>query len=367
LVKLKSRKIFGSVGSRGVTQQKRAQGTGLTVVTHRFVHASDPAEIYPSENRLGRVDVLKRLLHAASFAHPGTKKLLRRRTAAHFARCAFHLRAFRAWFGDPANPALQETLAQRPSLIMCVIHPYLNADWRFEQKLEKISGHYRLLSERLGILRFVPPAFIALADVGGDIQIRLHKYPYTEHEGELTISLYRGDLRLYSLTFTLGQIGAQLVAYAGALQGLGSSEALEMYRSLTHRMQGLRPRDLLVTAFRLLCCSLGVARILAISDRKRICSNSYHNSVTQIFSSFDNAWIECGGVAVDDAFFELNPHLVRRAAEDIPSRKRAQYRRRYAMLDTVAQQIGDSVTHATPLQTTGMSSGVGRRAAEAQP
>ena len=319
----------------------------MAAVTHRFVDATDPSEIQASENRLGRVEMLKRLLNAARFTHPGTKKRPRRQTATQFARCAFHLEAFRAWLGDPANPALQETLAQRPSLIMCAIHPYLNADWGFEQKLKKISEHYRLLNGRLGILRFTPPAFIALA-VGGDIQIRLHKYVYTEHEGELTVSLYRGDQRLYSLTFTLGQIGGQLVAYVGALQGLGGSEALEIYRSLTHLMHGLRPRDLLVTAFRLLCCSLGVARILAISDRKRICSNSYHSSGTQTISSFDNAWMECGGVAVDDAFFELSPRLVQRAAEDTPSRKRAQYRRRYAMIDVMAQQISDAVTRATP-------------------
>ena len=230
---------------------------------------------------------------------------------------------------------------------MCVIHPYLNTDWRFGQKLEKIGEHYRLLSGRLGMLRFIPPAFIALAEVGEGLQIRLHKYVYDEHEGELTISLYRGGLLLYSLTFTLGRIGGELVAYVGGLQGLRSSEALEIYRSLTHKMDGLRPRDLLVTAFRLLCGSLGVARILAISDRKRICSNSYHNSGTQIVSSFDSAWIECGGTAVDDAFFELSPHLVQRAANDIPSRKRAQYRRRYAMIDAMAQQIGDAVTRAT--------------------
>jgi uncharacterized protein VirK/YbjX len=316
----------------------------LTAVTHPFVRAIDPSE----DQRLGWVDVLKRVMHAASFEHPGMKKRPLRRTAKHFARCAFHLGAFRVWYGDATNPALQETLEHRPSLIMCVIHPYLNVDWGFEQKLEKISEHYRLLNGRLDILRFMPPAFIALADLGGEIQVRLHKYVYAEHEGELTISLYRGDLRLYSLTFTLGRIGVELVAYVGALQGMGSSEALAIYRSLTHRMHGLRPRDLLVTAFRLLCCSLGVARILAISDGKRVCSNSYLNSGTPILSSFDTAWIECGGVAVDDAFFELSPRLVRRSAKATPTRKRAQYRRHYAMIDAIAQQIGDTVTHATP-------------------
>jgi uncharacterized protein len=301
-----------------------------------------------TENRLRRVDVVKRLLRAVSYSHPDTQRKLLRQMAAHFARCVFHLEVFRDWFGNPAKLVLQEALALRPSLIMCAIHPYLNTDWRLKQRLEKISEHYRLLSGRLGMLRFVPPASIALAELGEAIQVRLHKYVYDEHEGELTISLYRGDLRLYSLTFTLGQIGTELVAYVGGLQGLNSSEALEIYRSLTHRMHGLRPRDLLVTAFRLLCGCLGVARILAISDRKRMCSNSYYKLGPQVFSSFDNAWLECGGVAVDDAFFELSPRLVQRTAKDTPARKRAQYRRRYAMVDAISEQIGDALTHAPP-------------------
>ncbi|HWX34313.1 MAG TPA: DUF535 family protein, partial [Steroidobacteraceae bacterium] len=244
------------------------------------------------------------------------------------------------------NLALQETLALRPSLMASVIHPYLNVDWRFDQKLDAISGHYKLLTRRLGILRFPPHAAIILADLADATQIRLHKFLLFEHEGELTISVFKGELRLYSLTFLLGQIDGELVAYAGGLQGLRSEEAIEIYRSLTHGMHGLRPRDLLVTAFRLLCCSLGVARILAVSDNKRICSNSYHSPGEQIFTSYDSAWTECGGVAVDDGFFELSPRIAQRAAKDIPSRKRAQYRRRYAMIDAMAKQIGDALAQA---------------------
>jgi uncharacterized protein VirK/YbjX len=319
----------------------------LAAVPRRFINAIDPSEIPPLENRLGRLDVLKQLLHAVSYSRPGTKKQLVRRVATQFARCAYHLEAFRDRFGDPSNLALQETIALRPSLMVCVIHPYLNVDWRFEQKLDAISGHYKLLNGRqLGILRFVPPASIMLADLGEATQIRLHKFQLFEHEGELTISLFKSDVRIYSLTFMLGQIGGELVAYAGGLQGLRSSEAIEIYRALTHTMHGLRPRDLLVTAFRSLCSSLGVARILAISDCKRICSNSYHSPGTQIFSSYDSAWIECGGVPVNDAFFELSPRLAQRSAKDTPSRKRAQYRRRYAMVDAIAQQIGDAVAQA---------------------
>jgi hypothetical protein len=49
---------------------------------------------------------------------------------------------------------------------------------------------------------------------------------------------------------------------------------------------------------------------------------------------------------MDDAFFELSPRFVPRSAKDIPSRKRAQYRRRYAMVDAIAQQIGDAIVQA---------------------
>ena len=318
----------------------------MAAAPRRFDQATDPSEMPLSGNRLGRLHVLKQVLQAVSYSRPGEKKQLVRRMATQFARCTYHLEAFRDKFGDPANLALQETLALRPSLLACVIHPYLNVDWRFYQKLDAISGHYKLLNGRLGILRFPALASITLADLGDAIQIRLHKFLLFEHEGEVTVSLFKNDQRLYSLTFTLGQIGAELIAYVGGLQGLKSPEAVEIYRSLTHNMHGLRPRDLLVTTFRLLCSPLGVARILAISDSKRICSNSYHSPEEQVFSSFDRAWIECGGLPMNDAYFELSPRITQRSAMDIPSRKRAQYRRRYAMVDAIAQQIGEAVAQA---------------------
>ena len=322
----------------------------MTAVPRLFDQAIDPSEMPLSENRLGRLHLLKQMLHAVSYPRPGAKKQSVRRVVTQFARCAYHLEAFRDRFSNPGNPALQETLALRPSLLACVIHPYLNVDWQFDQKLDAISGHYKLLTGRLGILHFPPAASIILADLLDATQIRLHKSLFFDHEGELTVSLFKGDERLYSLTFILGQIGAELVAYAGGLQGLRSPEAIEIYHSMTRGMHGLRPRDLLVTAFRLLCGSLGIARILAISDRKRICSNSYHCPGDQIFLSYDSAWIECGGVPLDDAFFALSPRITQRSANDIPTRKRAQYRRRYAMVDAIEQQIGDAVAQAPRVQ-----------------
>lgn len=299
--------------------------------------------IGPLAARPGRLGVLLRLLQGAAHARPGAPAVGLRRTVMHFLRCSRHLETFRDWYGNPARPALQDALAQHPALVMCAVHPYVNAAWGAERRLAVLSGHYALLGGPLGFLRFRAPGSLDLADVGEGLRIGLDKPDGFEHEGELNINLFCGRQRLYSLAFTLGQVGGVRVAYAGALQGWHSDEALETYRTLTHRLHGLRPRDLLVAALRLLCGALGVVRILAVADSHRAGSCAYFRSRTQVFASYDSAWLDSGGYPTDGGFFELSPALVHRSADDTPSRKRAQYRRRYALLDALALQIGEAV------------------------
>lgn len=299
--------------------------------------------IVGSRTRLGRVRALVRLLHAVRYRRPGTPPIGLRRMTMHFLRCTAQLDTFRDWFGNPNNPALQQALAQRPSLATRILHPYLHVDWSMARKVAVISAHYKMLDGRLGFLRFAQSGSITLADLGEGLQFRLDKPGKFEHEGELTLNLFSGALRIYSLAFTLGQIGGRRMAYVGALQGLGSPEALETIRSLTHHLHGWRPRDALLTALRFLCVALEVERILAISDRKRVSAHPYFASSVFVLSSYDSAWADSGGVEGDDGFFELRPVVVLRANVDIPSRKRAQYRRRYAMLEALSQQIETTV------------------------
>src|SRR5258708_22282228 len=118
-----------------------------------------------SESRPGRLDVLKQMLRAVSYSRPGEVKQSVRRVTTQFARCAYHLEAFRDTFGDPANLALQETLALRPSLMACVIHPYLNVDWRFDQNVDAISRLFKPFRGPLCILVFPPLPSMLLGDL----------------------------------------------------------------------------------------------------------------------------------------------------------------------------------------------------------
>jgi len=154
------------------------------------------------------------------------------------------------------------------------------------------------------------------------------------------ISLCEETERRYTLAFSLGSVNGETVAYVGSLQGGGGAEnMLEIYRALTHALHGIRPRDFLFTSFRLLCRQLGVQRILAISDRARLHRNPYFKNKVGLFSDYDAIWKELGGVPLDNGFFEFGVPVVYREPADIPTRKRAQYRRRYAMLDGIAAQM----------------------------
>jgi uncharacterized protein VirK/YbjX len=264
----------------------------------------------------------------------------------HFLRCVAHAPTFFDWFNNPAHASLREAIALRPSLVTRFLHPYLNADWTAARKLGVISGHYALIQGEFPFMRFMPSSGIVLAGVGEGIAIRLDSSARFEHEGELALNLYRGDLRLFSLAFTLGTLGSQRIAYAGGLQGSSGPDSLETYRAMTHRMHGLRPRELLISAFRAFCRNLAVERILGISDRQRVCSRPYFPTNGQVFSSYDSAWIENGARPRCDGFFELSSIDTRRTAAEAPSRKRALYRRRYAMVDTMSDQIGIALQQA---------------------
>jgi uncharacterized protein VirK/YbjX len=307
--------------------------------------------------RLSRLATLRRLLLAATYVRPGAAPIGLAHSCSHFVRCAGHLETFRDWFGNPSHPALQEALLRRPSLVNCVVHPYLNAGWAAARKLDVIGRHYALLSSaRFAFLRFAAPYAVPLGVTEQGLQLRLDKPAGFEHEGELNLSLFSSRTRLYSLAFTLGsaapwpdtalQGGAARLAYVGALQGLHSLDAPALYRTLTHRLYGLRPRDLLVQAFCMLCAALGLQRILAISDARRVSSQAYFSSSSQVFSSYDCAWSDARAPLVDDGFFELSPGHHERESQDIPARKRAQYRHRYALLAALAQQIDHAVQAA---------------------
>lgn len=284
--------------------------------------------------------MLSRLLQGVRYARPDGVPLTRRAMVTCYLRCLLHFDAFLDWFSNPDNPALLAELAHRPSLVACVRRPYLNSGWSAARKMETIRRHHHLLSHQFPQLWFAAEASILVARVSDELELRIDKAPWFEHEGELTFSLFQGEVRVYSIVFTLGRTESRCVAYVGAVQGIGREDALAVYRAMTHQMEGLRPRDLILTAFRRFCVGLGVSRILAIADDASVSRSAYFGSGrNRVFANYNQVWTENGGREIGGGFFEIDVIASRRPLEEIASRKRAQYRRRYELLDALGERI----------------------------
>ncbi|HEX7915823.1 DUF535 family protein, partial [Rudaea sp.] len=55
--------------------------------------------------------------------------------------------------------------------------------------------------------------------------------------------------------------------------------------------------------------------------------------------SYDAIWLDHGATAVDAHVFDLGIATASRDLADIPSHKRAQYRRRYALMESIDAEI----------------------------
>jgi uncharacterized protein VirK/YbjX len=289
-------------------------------------------------------DVVGHLFWLVRAMHPEwTLRGVKKRVSLFAQGLADHAEVER-WLGRKGDPALAAALERFPLIHGAIFWPYINIGWSRTRRLEVIGHHYRLLAGRAGLLAHATHGEVELASLREEyegLRLVIDKTVWFLREGEAVLNLFAGELRLYSLAFTLGTEHGVPVIYVGALQGSNLDQANDLYREVTRALHGLRPRDLLVTGSKMLARELSVEALWAVSNAARQHNSPYfgdsHKDKT--LADYDLVWSEHGGVSGEDGFFRVPAVVHRRAAADIPSRKRAAYRRRYEMLDRIEFEI----------------------------
>lgn len=256
------------------------------------------------------------------------------------------------WHGAHADPLFADMMARHALMPAEPERPYLNAGWTVQARMQALSTHYRstqAFAHLFGFPRDGSRRIATLDEIQPGLVLALEKPVWFVNESEASLSLFSGDTRLYSLGFTLGQRGQEKIAYVSVLQGVNSDSARETYKELTHAAHGVRPRDLLFATFRMFCTSLGVTRILGVTDSHNARRSAYFAGGEMVHFSLDEVWTEFGGTPTDEGFSDMSAEVAYRSVEDIPSRKRAQYRRRYELLDLIAARIHETVRPGQPM------------------
>lgn len=157
----------------------------------------------------------------------------------------------------------------------------------------------------------------------------------------MTLVLRYNDEIIASLSFSILNENNQRTLLIGGLQGPRKHINNEVIREATKAAQGLFPKRLLMEAVFIVAKQCGVENILAVGDETHVFrSLRYrHSKGDKFFASYSEFWLSLSGEARRDGMFILPLSLPRKTLEEIASKKRAEYRRRYELLDALAEQV----------------------------
>ena len=241
------------------------------------------------------------------------------------------------------NAVLYELAQRYPRIRHKIYRPYLSGSLTCSDRVDVLIGHYsHIFRAGLGDLTGEAASLaVPLAEftgkTGAAFHLRLSAINIGHREGELTLKLMREEECLYSVSFALISSHDAPSIALGALQGLRSSNGADVIKTVTRELHGCRPKKLMVSVVRAIGVSLGCSRLLLVSNKNRIAVNGRRAS--RISSNYDETWEEMGAERRADGNFELPCADPGQNFALISSNKRAEARRRSALVRSVCVAV----------------------------
>lgn len=269
-----------------------------------------------------------------------------------FKRARFLARAllgwpiYRQWLSFLETPVLKDLAERDPSFYARIHRSALFRGLTPWERLRVLKEHHSEvigLPEPFGENVYSEQGF-GVASVREDgilHEFKLRHMTGLSREGEMTLCWFADGRLIYSLTFVLCKLRqGRPTILIGGIQGLRDENAQEIFRDLTKRMHGLRPASTLLHVMRALAEAWRKSTILAVGDRAH--ALNHKRAAGDIQSRYDDIWLSNGAVACENGLFELPIEASEKTPEQIPTRKRAQYRRRYALMAGIASEVRES-------------------------
>lgn len=226
---------------------------------------------------------------------------------------------------------------------------YLARGLSSTKRADAIVGHYQFIdslnSPRLvSALTAMDPEPLLTFEGKDGAQFTLyascaHK---AEREGESTLWFCDAENTvLASATFSVMRKDNGWELIIGGLQGPRRTVSHEVIKHATRACYGLFPKRILVEFFGLLSAHCGITSLTGVSDNGHVFrALRYRFSKGRHFhASYDEFWGSIDGVKTNAFRWQLPLQQERKSIEEIASKKRAEYRRRFALLDEMAAQF----------------------------
>ena len=298
------------------------------------------------------VKMISTLVKTAPLIHAGTGWASALKRAKYFVRGLLFARQTRAWFAELQTPVMSQLVRQHPYLFHKLQRPYLHRRLRTRHRLAALQQHYSFVTNRLTpalLAGIYAPAGMRLAKLhagaAGNLELRLSS-SQREKEGDLMIALQSTDSGAvwFTLSFSVVQSAAgEPEIFIGGLQGDKCADKHGIV-ALTRGMHGMRPKALLWFTLQQLAACWGINHVRAVSDALHVYRHFQKKRI--LSASYDAFWLECAGRLAADGLFDLPVVFVARESASLKANKRPMYKRRYAQLSDLAEQIKTRISLA---------------------
>ena len=264
---------------------------------------------------------------------------------------------WRAWRSQSHRPVLLGALArhpvwaarfnQEPRYFHCVQSHQVDRRLGIAQRIDALARDLSAADLVFGPAlapRIASGEQVRLASIADDLHVCLGLNDCSYHEGIWALSLRDGQgKRLYYMSLSFRSTRSLLVP---TLQGPStalsrpSDDNRELVRQITKSAQGLRPPALLMAALRSACSAWGVDHLAGIAPQHHI-KGRWNLRRSRLRFDYQAFWHEQGGYRAADGNWTLPTQQAQRPLSQVPSQKRAMYRRRQTLLDRLDGSIAD--------------------------
>jgi uncharacterized protein VirK/YbjX len=247
-------------------------------------------------------------------------------------------------------PGLHSLAQLHPCLRFKIYRPYASRQLGCTDRLTLLEGHYRFLWQagaRALVERAARQSVVLAAFEGKDgalYRLQLTAIHDSYREGELCLRLTRDGQPLYLASFLFLPRADGVSLQLGALQGLRSEAGKLAVKEATRALHGCRPKNLMVAALRDFGDFFACTNLFLVCNDNRIALNARRRR--HIAADYDHVWQELHALRMRDGNYHLPcaPYRVPDLAE-VPSKKRADARRRGELLLSMAADMRGQLAH----------------------
>ena len=228
----------------------------------------------------------------------------------------------------------------------------------FDERMTLVTDHMKFLTENLRedfLINVYAENFFELwkmpiDDELGDLHLGFYVKPGQRKESLMSIMFQLDDeTPIYQILFWIARAdllnfgGDGYAMWIGAMQGPNVDDAKDIIKIITKKSHAYRTKNLILYAAQSLARALGLQKIFAVTNAGYYANNHIRRD-RKLKTSFSDFWEECGGhLTSDERFFSLPLIETRKSFDEIPTRKRAVYRRRFELLDSLDAAVSEKI------------------------